>query len=978
MTLIARTMSPSGDRNLLDFGVTTSSGSDPVMWSAGDWFGVGAPDAWPQDAGMPFALADDSVTGVSGGAFAGDDLGIVDGTFPSSQTFFGSVDTVNGDNPDGTATAEWSFDISGATDLSVSLDMAAMGDFESSDVYTWSYAIDDGSFTDLFTSGVDESGSQTYRMQGGAEVVIDDPLQMNGVTLDDAFRTFTAAIDGTGSEMTIRVTGSSNGGDEAYAATNLVVSSGPILTLSLAEGSLAEGETTDVTVTRTGDLSAPLEVALSSSDATEATVDRTVTIAAGEASATATLTALEDGTVDPDASVSVTASAAGFDDASVPATIRNVDIDDVAIYDIQGAGHVSGFDGQTVRTGGIVTALASNGFYLQDATGDGDIATSDAIFVRSGETVAVGDALTVVGDVFEADPSGGGADLDITTLSATSVETDSTGNALPEAVLLGEGGRLAPTETFDDDDFTSFDPETDGVDFFESLEGMRVTAQDLTAVSPTSSFGEIFAVTDRGANATGLSERGTLNISPDDFNPERIQIDTAFATSGFENPLVNVGDTLGDVTGVLDYDFGNYQIVPTADFTDQVGTPGDDDGRPLPPGLAKLFGFDWDLPGNRPSLQKIADKVKVKLEHVLDKAGFDIDGPDAPVAPEVTKLEGDADTMTVASYNVLNLDPIVEDPANVLPGVTGAVDDDFGDGRFTAIAEQIAGNLNAPDIIGLQEIQDNTGAEGIDSVTDASETLELLISEIEEAGGPTYAYFDNPFILDDAGGGIPGGNIQTAYLYNPERVSYVEELAADHRRPGHRRGLRRGAPPARRRIRVQRRDGDRGEQPLLLQGRLRADHRPRTALRGTSGRPLRERFSRRTPGAVRGGAGVRLRHSSGRPGRQCRGRRRFQRIRVRLAARGPRGRRALQSRQDAARGRALQLPLPGQQPAARPHPRLGRFGRRRGVRRRPYQHRVRGNRGPRVGPRPGAGRARHGRERAHRPLVVARLPVLIR
>jgi hypothetical protein len=49
-------------------------------------------------------------------------------------------------------------------------------------------------------------------------------------------------------------------------------------------------------------------------------------------------------------------------------------------------------------------------------------------------------------------------------------------------------------------------------------------------------------VVDQGANATGLSQRGTLNISPDDFNPEKIQIDEDTGIlPGFSLPQVDVG-----------------------------------------------------------------------------------------------------------------------------------------------------------------------------------------------------------------------------------------------------------------------------------------------------------------------------------------------------------------------------------------------------------------------------------------------------
>ena len=46
--------------------------------------------------------------------------------------------------------------------------------------------------------------------------------------------------------------------------------------------------------------------------------------------------------------------------------------DTAPIYEIQGEGHISPFLGATVTTSGIVTAVDSNGFYVQDPTGDGN------------------------------------------------------------------------------------------------------------------------------------------------------------------------------------------------------------------------------------------------------------------------------------------------------------------------------------------------------------------------------------------------------------------------------------------------------------------------------------------------------------------------------------------------------------------------------------------------------------------------------
>ncbi len=384
------------------------------------------------------------------------------------------------------------------------------------------------------------------------------------------------------------------------------------------------------------------------------------------------------------------------------------------VMQIQGATHTSPEAGNAVETSGVVTAVGDfdavgqsdeRGFFVQDPTGDGDIATSDAIFVVSNAAVSVGDQVVVQGTVEESGFSG---ELTYTRIRASGVTVSASGVALPTPTIIGASGRLLPTEVIEDDNFTSFDPTTDAIDFFESLEAMRVTVQSPLAISNTNRFGEIFVVSDNGVGATGISARGTLNISPTDFNPEKIQIDPGredFDPNLVELPAVDTGATLADITGVIGYDFGNFQVQPEGAVT---ATPGN-------------------------------------------------------LTPEFSQVGRTDTNLLVASYNVLNLDPNNRDD-----------DDDVGNGRFAAIAGHIVDNLRTPDVIALQEVQDNSGSEN-DGVTAADVTLTTLVDAIVAAGGPTYAFIDNTFIGNNTSGGQPGGNIRTAFLYDPARVDLVPD-----------------------------------------------------------------------------------------------------------------------------------------------------------------------------------------------------------
>ena len=166
----------------------------------------------------------------------------------------------------------------------------------------------------------------------------------------------------------------------------------------------------------------------------------------------------------------------------------------VEIHEIQGAGHSAPLAGNSVTTTGIVTARRSNGFYLQDPTPDADDNTSDGIFIftSSAPTVIVGDSVRVSGLVSEFRPGGvTSANLTTTEIAGPTTTVLSTGNPLPAATLLGIGGRALPTAVIDDDSFAAFDPANDGIDLFETVEGMRVQVNNPVVVGPRNSNGEV-------------------------------------------------------------------------------------------------------------------------------------------------------------------------------------------------------------------------------------------------------------------------------------------------------------------------------------------------------------------------------------------------------------------------------------------------------------------------------------------------------
>ena len=387
-----------------------------------------------------------------------------------------------------------------------------------------------------------------------------------------------------------------------------------------------------------------------------------------------------------------------------------------SIPEIQGAAHLSPFAGQAVMgTEGIVTSVittgSARGYYMQDprSGGDGNIATSDAIFVFTGSTtpaVAIGDRVRVGGTITEfrsgcsACPPTNSAfnNLTLTEITAPTTSVLSSGNALPAPVTIGSSGRIAPNLIAPNVGGSveslgyPFNAATNAIDFYESLEGMRVAVQNPIVVGPRNSFGEIALVADLGADSPLPNARGGVTVSVGNFNGQRVIVDDPLI-GGANMPQARVGDRLDGVVGVMDYSFANYKLLLTQAPSLVQG------------GLTKEVASDA-RPGQ----------------------------------------------VSIASFNVENL--AGNSPAS----------------KFAALAQQIVANLKSPDIIGLSEIQDNNGTTD-NGVVAADQTYAKLIAAIAAAGGPTYQFRQiDP--VNNQDGGAPGGNIRVGFLFDPARVSF--------------------------------------------------------------------------------------------------------------------------------------------------------------------------------------------------------------
>jgi hypothetical protein len=441
-------------------------------------------------------------------------------------------------------------------------------------------------------------------------------------------------------------------------------------------------------------------------------------------------------------------------------------INGLRIHDIQGRQHLSPYRGSfALLVPGVVTARRFNGFYFQDPQPDTDPRSSEGVFVFTGATppasAAVGSAVLVSGRVTEfrggCTPScaapdfpsgnfGSSAFFNLTTteLDRATVAPDPAGGGSIAPTVVGAGGRVPPRTVIDNDtpdpqadepplvtgnvedksgppldtanQDATFDPAQDGIDFYESLEGMLTRINNAVVAAPTTTFSvgaanensELPVLADNGRDASLRSPRGPVLVrsfddrSPreyrlGDFNPERIILNDPVARDSGEAPApqADVRDRFdGPIDAVVDYSFGNYKF------------------------LARSF----------PPLR------------------------DGGLTPERAPLAHRSE-LSVASYNVENLDPVNDAE------------------RMQRIARQIVENLRAPDIIGVEEMQDFDGEGPGGPAGDA--TFTALVQAIADQGGPDYDYRQiDPVANQD--GGAPNANIRVGFLFRPERVSFVD------------------------------------------------------------------------------------------------------------------------------------------------------------------------------------------------------------
>ena len=241
--------------------------------------------------------------------------------------------------------------------------------------------------------------------------------------------------------------------------------------------------------------------------------------------------------------------------ATAPKEVKN-------IGEVQGESHQSPLAGKEVIINNVVvTKTDKTGFYVQDKVSDNNPRTSDAVYVASKDKVESGDLLKVQGTVKEGymeeysvkqgqtfkKPAGS-----LTVTQIINATITKLGKAeLPKALNISE---KMPKDVVDNTP-TKYNPETEALDYWESLEGMLVEVTKPKVTGPQYK-GDIY-VLPGDYKGQKLNNIGGVNLRPGVQNTEVLPIIVgnkfvAKAKDYFNN----------NISGVVTYKNKTFKIDP--------------------------------------------------------------------------------------------------------------------------------------------------------------------------------------------------------------------------------------------------------------------------------------------------------------------------------------------------------------------------------------------------------------------------------
>ena len=244
--------------------------------------------------------------------------------------------------------------------------------------------------------------------------------------------------------------------------------------------------------------------------------------------------------------------------ATAPKEVKN-------IGEVQGESHQSPLVGKEVVINNVVVTKTDGdkGFYVQDKVSDNNPRTSDAVYVASNNKVEAGDLLKVQGTVKEGymeeysvkqgqtfkKPAGS-----LTVTQIINATITKLGKAdLPKALNISE---KMPKDVVDNTP-TKYNPETEALDYWESLEGMLVEVTKPKVTGPQYK-GDIY-VLPGDYKGQKLNNIGGVNLRPGAQNTEVLPVTVGNKFVAKAKDYFNE-----NISGVVTYKNKTYKIDPNS------------------------------------------------------------------------------------------------------------------------------------------------------------------------------------------------------------------------------------------------------------------------------------------------------------------------------------------------------------------------------------------------------------------------------
>ena len=334
---------------------------------------------------------------------------------------------------------------------------------------------------------------------------------------------------------------------------------------------------------------------------------------------------------------------------------------------VQGPGYTTPVRGQEVTVEGVVVGDFQGsdelgGFFIQDADGDGDPATSDGIFVHDpgGPDFSEGDVVRVTGTAAES--------FRLTQVGDVSA-VDSCGTAaLPTPAVLD-----LPAE-----DWVREDYESMLVTFEEALTATETYTLARYGELVVSADGRLFQPTnDDGDDAAEQQLNDERRLVIDDGSDVQNPADVPF--TDVDGEVIRLGDTLTDVVGVLSYGFSAFRLQPTEEATVTRTNP-----RPASP---DNVGGDLQVA----SFNVLNYFTTIDVPGAVTDAGHDPRGADSPEEFERQQakivsaiLELDAEVV-----GLMEIENDADDEA--VNNLVAALNEEAGSPRYAAVQEPNTG-----------------------------------------------------------------------------------------------------------------------------------------------------------------------------------------------------------------------------------------------------------------------------------------------